>query len=115
MAPAEADTPFLETQDEELEVLEPVIITGYCLRGQTASGEYTRPGICAYRKEDIGKVAVIYDADQQIIGFYEILDTGGEEIRKGHVIDIWFPTAEECYQITQPGFVQVLEMEDEEE
>ena len=103
------DAPQLGPEDLELQVLEPVIVTGYCLHGRTASGEYTRPGICAYRPEDIGRIAIVYDTDQKIIGIYEILDTGGEEVRTGQVIDIWFDTAEECYRITQPGFVQVVD------
>ena len=117
MAPVEAEStaPVLEVQDQELEVLEPVRITGYCLQGVTASGEEVREGICAYRPEDIGKTAVIYDARQQIIGIYDILDTGGELIRNGEVIDIWFPTKTDCFRITQEGFVQVVELQGDEQ
>lgn len=92
---------------------QPVKITAYCLDGITASGEHTREGICAYRKEDIGKTARIYNADGELLGEYLIADTGkkGGAIRKGLAVDIWKPTREECYQTTQQGFIEIVEQE----
>ena len=92
----------------------PVKITGYCLRGKTASGIQTREGICAYRKEDIGKLAIIYNSNMELIGTYEIEDTGKGGIRKGTVVDIWKATRKECYALTQYGFIEVVEKEDKD-
>lgn len=92
---------------------QPVKITAYCLDGVTASGEHTRPGICAYRREDLGKLARIYDADGELLGEFLIADTGrkGGAVRKGLAVDIWKPTREECFQTTQEGFIEILEKE----
>ena len=96
---------------------QPVKITAYCLEGVTASGEHTREGICAYRKEDIGKTARIYNADGELLGEYLIADTGkkGGAIRKGLAVDIWKPSRAECYQTTQEGFIEIIEQEVNEE
>lgn len=90
-------------------LIQPVWITGYCIKGQTASGEETRAGICAYRPRDIGKTAMVYDADMKLIGIYEVKDTGGQNIRSGTTLDIWFPTKEECHAITQKGYVVIVD------
>ena len=92
---------------------QPVKITAYCLDGVTASGEHTREGICAYRKEDIGKTARIYNADGELLGEYLIADTGkkGGAIRKGLAVDIWKPTRAECFQTTQEGYIEIIEQE----
>lgn len=89
--------------------MHPVWITGYCLKGTAADGTETRPGICAYRPCDIGKLAIVYTEDRELIGVYEIADTGGRDIRKGYVLDIWCETPEECYQMTQRALVQIVE------
>lgn len=89
----------------------PVHITGYCLRGLTKSETPARHGICAFRPEDIGKTAVVYDGELRLIGIYEIEDTGGENVRAGYVLDVWCESKEECYQLTQDGFVQILDAE----
>lgn len=96
---------------EEAHELVPVRITGYCLKGRTASGIETQPGICAFRKEDLGKIARIYNADKQLIGEYLIADTGkkGGAIRRGEVVDIWQETRAACFAITQNGFIEVVE------
>ena len=62
-----------------------------------ANGKMPRNGICAYRKEDIGKCAIIYTMDYEVIGFYEIYDTGyGRKepngkgtIQNGNCVDIF--------------------------
>ena len=91
----------------------PVKITGYCLRGIMANGEQTRHGICAYRKADIGDVAKVYNSEMQLIGEYEIADTGKGGIRKGTVVDIWMETRAECFALTQNGFIEVVEKEEQ--
>lgn len=92
-------------------VIYPVKVTGYCLTGITASGKQTRRGICAFRKEDIGKTACVYDKDRHVIGYYEVFDTGAKPVREGRVIDIWCATREECLQLTQMGYVEVYHAE----
>lgn len=89
----------------------PVRITGYCLKGRTASGIETQPGICAYRREDIGKTANVYNADMELIGTFLIADTGrkGGAIRRGEAVDIWKETRAECFALTQNGFIEVVE------
>ena len=96
---------------------QPVRITAYCLDGITASGEHPREGICAYRKEDLGKTARIYNADGELLGEFLIADTGkkGGAIRKGLTVDIWKPTRAECFQTTQEGFIEIIEQEVNEE
>ena len=78
--------------------------TAYCVSGVTASGEITRDGICAGRKEWLGKTIILYQrlpgnvvGDQ--IGVYECLDTGGTDgLNSGKVIDVWCPTYDDCQE-----------------
>lgn len=71
--------------------------TAYCITGVTASGEYTKPGICAAKKEWLGKTIMVYQKLPdgnigELIGIYECLDTGGTKgIKSGKVVDIWQP------------------------
>ena len=86
--------------------------TCYVEPGITASGYYTRDGVIAGRKKDLGRIAAIYrcDTDDQIgefIGYYEFKDTGagidtdgdgkGDSIKKGLSIDVFKSTLEEAY------------------
>jgi hypothetical protein len=89
--------------------LHPVWVTGYCLKGTTASGDQTRPGICAYRPCDIGKTAIVYTDDRELIGVYEIKDTGDYNIQKGYVLDIWCYTKDECNKMTQKALIQIVD------
>lgn len=76
--------------------------TAYCLSGKTASGEEVREGICAGKKEWLGKTIYIYkrlpdDSIGDLIGIYECLDTGGTKaIRNGKVVDIWCEDYSSC-------------------
>lgn len=82
---------------------EPVMIrcTCYLDSGQTASGQYTREGIIAGKKEWMYCAAILWSVDGEYIGIYEVLDTGagidtdgdgkGDSIRKGNSIDVWMP------------------------
>ena len=77
--------------------------TAYCLTGKTATGTYTKSGVCASKREWFGKRVAVYEADSEgnavsLIGYFSVEDTGGAPIQKGHVIDIWLPTYEECKQ-----------------
>lgn len=68
-----------------------------------ANGKMPRNGICAYRKKDIGKCAIIYTMDYEVIGFYEVYDTGfGREesngngtIQNGNCVDIFTESDEQ--------------------
>jgi len=88
--------------------------TCYIDHGTTASGQQTRPGIMAAKREWIGCVACVNAVNPdgsigEFIGYYEILDTGygietgyGESkikkgrtlgsIESGQSVDIWMPT-----------------------
>ncbi|MBQ0089299.1 MAG: hypothetical protein KBT27_08200 [Prevotellaceae bacterium] len=72
----------------------------------TASGEHVREGIVAGKREWMGKVAVLYDLNMNLIGYYEFLDTGagidtdgdgkGDSIKNGKSIDVYRDTLERC-------------------
>lgn len=74
--------------------------TAYCLQGNTADGSRARRGIAASKPEWIGLTAAVYLDDNgkpgEFLGYYEIKDTGGNGVRSGKVLDIWFPTYDEC-------------------
>lgn len=87
--------------------------TGYCDIGYTASGEWTRDGIVAGKREWLGRKAAIYRVNSdntvgELIGYYEFKDTGagidtdgdgkGDSIILGKSIDIWHPTEEACWE-----------------
>ena len=98
---------------EEAHELIPVRITAYCLQGTMANGEKVHEGAVAYRKEDIGRMCRLYSADMQLIGEFTVCDTGkkGGAVRKGLVVDVWRPTKQECYQMTQCGYIEFFEPE----
>lgn len=79
--------------------------TGYCLHGTTASGTKTRPGICAAKKEWLGKTVILYKrlpdgSVGDLIGIYEVQDTGGTKgLKNGTVIDIWCEDIEEVQEL----------------
>lgn len=89
-----------------------MLTTAYDHGGVTAAGRPTRRGICAVRKEWIGKTALVWrrtDSDTmgEFLGFWECLDTGfgadsdGDgigSIQEGRVIDMYFPTQEEVQE-----------------
>lgn len=86
-----------------------MLTTAYCHGTVTATGNRTRRGICAVRREWVGKTALVWeckDSDTmgEFLGFWECLDTGfgadsdGDgvgSIEEGRVIDMYFPTLEE--------------------
>lgn len=90
-------------------------MTAYTWTGnKMANGEYPYEGVCAARKEDIGKRAVVYDLRMNKIGEFEIKDTGGHTlIQNGGCIDIYRDTRSECYEwAAQYGdavLVQIIE------
>ena len=89
--------------------------TGYCDVGYTASGEWTRDGIAAGKKEWLGKTIALFSVDAngnigEKIGEYTFLDTGagidtdgdgkGDTIKNGKSIDLWHSTEEACYSFS---------------
>lgn len=85
--------------------------TAYCTGSVTCTGVPVRYGICAVKKEWVGKIAVVYaDNDGvpgELLGIWECLDTGkGADsdgdgigaIQEGKVIDMYYPTYEECVE-----------------
>lgn len=78
--------------------------TAYCQCGVTASGEYTRDGICAGKDEWLGKTIILYQRlpNNKIgeqIGIYECLDTGGTPgLKEGKVIDVWCQDLDTCQE-----------------
>ena len=80
--------------------------TCYTDTGITASGQHTRPGIIAGKREWMGCTAALYDINEDgsigdFIGYYEVLDTGagidtdgdgyGDSLDNGTSIDVWVP------------------------
>lgn len=86
-----------------------IMTTGYYHGQTTATGTKARPGICAVRREWIGKTALVWeckDSDTmgEFLGYWECLDTGfgadsdGDgigSIQEGKVVDMYFPTLED--------------------
>lgn len=89
-----------------------IMTTAYCHGAITATGRKPRRGICAVRKEWIGKTALVWECKDpdtmgEFLGYWECLDTGfgadsdGDgigSIQEGRVIDMYFPTQEEVQE-----------------
>lgn len=102
-------TEILKKEPEYVEPV-PILTTAYCDGEVTCTGKKVRYGICAVKKEWIGKTALIYNREEDgtigdLLGIYECLDTGfgadsdGDgigSIQEGKVVDVYFPTLEEC-------------------
>lgn len=91
--------------------LKKIRCTCYIDSGITASGQETRDGIIAGQRSDFGKIAALYQYNEdgsigEFIGYYEFLDTGagidtdgdgkGDSIKKGLSVDIWKNTLTEA-------------------
>ena len=91
--------------------------TAYILKGTTANGGTTRPGICASSIDRIGDVAIVYTLDGEFLGLYECTDTGAENggVRAGTVLDVWRAnlTQAESYMKITGGKVYVKWIEGE--
>lgn len=83
-------------------VLQKAHATAYCQTGETASGDYTRNGVCAGSRAYLGSVIIVYKRlpDGRIgdyIGMFECLDTGGTSgLQNGTVVDVWRPNLAAC-------------------
>lgn len=82
--PPEPADNTVDTSEMEL-----MYTTAYCLRGITASGGTTRPGIAACNTH-LGDVALVYSTSGVFLGAYEITDTGATDgLTSGRVLDVW--------------------------
>lgn len=80
--------------------------TGYADHGVTKSGEITRHGVVAGKKEWLGNTCTLYTVDEngnpgEFIGTYEFLDTGygiNGSIINGTSIDVWHSTEEAVWE-----------------
>jgi len=100
----------LPVKAQEYEEPFKICTTAYCQGEITYTGVPVRAGICAVKKEWVGLTAVVYECNPDgsignLLGFWECLDTGfggdadGDgigSIETGKVIDMYFPTLEEC-------------------
>lgn len=72
----------------------------------TASGDEVREGIVAGKREWMHSVAVLYDENMNLIGYFEFKDTGagidtdgdgkGDSIKNGKSIDVYRDTLQGC-------------------
>lgn len=70
--------------------------TAYCLKGPTASGEHTRPGVIAADPRVLPLGTVVRIRAGRYTGTYTVLDTGSKI--KGRLIDVYVPTYHEAKQ-----------------
>jgi len=92
----DSGTDFVPGYYEEPQTYEPypdairldIEATAYCYGETTASGKRVREGMAAMAKEYMGKTAIVYTPDFELIGIYEVEDTGGDyRIKNGQCID----------------------------
>jgi len=80
--PKQADTVISEEVTENKETLlkndfRALEMTYYLETGnKCANGKMPRYGICSYNKNYIGQTAIVYSYSGQLIGYFEIYDTG---------------------------------------
>lgn len=84
--------------------------TAYCLQGQTAKGTDTKYGICAGKREWLGKQVSVYTKyGNYYLGTYIVEDTGGEAVKNGEVLDLWFPDKELCNRFGCVDIIAIFE------
>ena len=94
---AERYEPHKEQIDFEGNGFQKIYVTAYCVGHHTATGVPVHYGCMAVSKEHLGDVALLYTVDGEYIDLFEGNDQGGTDaIREGRVVDIYFPTYEEC-------------------
>lgn len=70
--------------------------TAYCLKGRTASGIDTRPGVIAADPRVLPLGTVVHIRAGRYTGTYTVMDTGG--LIKGNIIDVYVPTYREAIE-----------------
>lgn len=103
--------PYIKAQADEGADLQRVRCTCYIHSGITYSGQHTREGVVAGKKEWIGKAVALYESDEdnnpgEFIGYFEFLDTGlgldtdgdgvGDTITNGKSIDVYRYTMDDA-------------------
>jgi 3D (Asp-Asp-Asp) domain-containing protein len=68
--------------------------TAYSLRGRTASGVYTRPGVVAADPRVLPLGSVVEIKAGNYSGVYTVYDTGARI--KGNIVDVWLPSTREA-------------------
>ena len=83
--------------------------TAYCLTGTMANGDQVRQGVCAMARKYIGMTAIVYTEDYELIGIYEVCDTGADErIVSGECIDIWNESEDWCKEFGRKNVIVYL-------
>lgn len=70
--------------------------TAYCLKGRTASGINTRPGMIAADPRVLPLGTVVHLRAGRYTGTYTVMDTGGRI--KGRLVDVYVPTYKEAVE-----------------
>jgi len=70
--------------------------TAYCLKGRTASGINTRPGMIAADPSVLPLGTVVHLRAGRYTGTYTVMDTGGRI--KGRLVDVYVPTHREALE-----------------
>ncbi len=89
--------------------------TAYCYGKYTKDGSKVREGIISAKEEWIGKGAIVYEDNSgkpgDVIGIYEIKDTGGDyRIKNGSCIDIYFTSEADCKRWGRKNvFIQIID------
>jgi 3D (Asp-Asp-Asp) domain-containing protein len=95
--PVAAEPATIEGKVEELGLKtdrKEFVATAYCLKGRTASGVFTRPGVIAADPRVLPLGTKVHIEAGGYSGIYTVLDTGG--MIKGNRIDIYIPTYTEA-------------------
>lgn len=103
----------------EPQLIRTTVYTSYSDNSKTADGSVPREGMCAARKEDIGKTAILYRVDDDgsiggMIGVFEITDCGGHEgLKNGTRVDVFRDTKERCQEwvsdIGDYTYIQIID------
>lgn len=94
---AERNEPRQETIDFEANGFQKIYVTAYCVGHHTATGVPVHYGCMAVSKEHLGDAVLLYTVDGEFIDIFEGNDQGGTDaIRESRVVDVYFPTLEEC-------------------
>lgn len=113
----DSGTDFVPGYYEEPQTYEPypgairldIEATAYCYGEITASGKRVRKGMAAMAKEYMGKTAIVYTPDFELIGIYEVEDTGGDyRIKNGQCIDIYIPDYDSCIEFGRQDVIVYL-------
>ena len=70
--------------------------TAYCLKGRTASGIDTRPGVIAADPRVLPLGTVVHLRAGRYTGTYTVMDTGGRI--RGRIVDVYVPTHREAME-----------------